>query len=151
MRALLAVSRRLRKGPAKGPRERSRRAVVRATVRPAAAGDRRRLMFETFEVRDWRTPGATIHGRIGGKGPPLLLLHGNPLTHVMWHKIAPRLAEHYTVIASDLRGYGDSSKPAGGGDHDAYSFRTMANDQVAVMKHFGHDKWFVAGHDRGGR
>jgi len=108
-------------------------------------------MFEGFVVEDVRVGDVTIHLRRGGKGPPLLLLHGNPLTHVMWHKIAPRLAEHYTVIASDLRGYGDSSKPAGGGDHDAYSFRTMANDQVAVMKHFGHDRWFVAGHDRGGR
>ena len=108
-------------------------------------------MFEGFEVRDFDTPGARIHGRVGGKGPPLLLLHGNPLTHVMWHKIAPRLAERYTVVATDLRGYGDSSKPLGGGDHDAYSFRTMANDQVAVMKHFGYDKWLVCGHDRGGR
>ena len=109
-------------------------------------------MFEGFKVEDVRVPGdVTIHLRHGGKGPALLLLHGNPLTHVMWHKIAARLAESFTVIASDLRGYGDSSKPAGGGDHDAYSFRTMANDQVAVMKHFGFDKWFVAGHDRGGR
>ena len=108
-------------------------------------------MFEGFEVEDLRVGEVTIHLRRGGKGPPLLLLHGNPLTHVMWHKIAPRLAQHYTVIASDLRGYGDSSKPRGGGDHGAYSFRTMANDQVAVMKHFGFEQWFVAGHDRGGR
>ena len=110
------------------------------------------MMFEGFAVEDVRVPGdVTIRLRHGGKGPPLLLLHGNPLTHVMWHKIAPRLAEHYTVVASDLRGYGDSSKPAGGGDHDAYSFRTMANDQVAVMKYFGFERWLVAGHDRGGR
>jgi haloacetate dehalogenase len=110
------------------------------------------MMFEGFAVEDVRVPGdVTIRLRHGGKGPPLLLLHGNPLTHVMWHKIAPRLAEHYTVVAADLRGYGDSSKPAGGGDHDAYSFRTMANDQVAVMKHFGFGRWLVAGHDRGGR
>jgi len=110
------------------------------------------MMFEGFAVEDVRVPGdVTIRLRHGGKGPPLLLLHGNPLTHVMWHKIAPRLAEHYTVVAADLRGYGDSSKPAGGGDHDAYSFRTMANDQVAVMKYFGFERWLVAGHDRGGR
>ena len=109
-------------------------------------------MFEGFQVEDVKVPGdVTIHLRRGGKGPALLLLHGNPLTHVMWHKIAPRLAERYTVVAADLRGYGDSSKPVGGGDHDAYSFRTLANDQVAVMKHFGFDQWFVAGHDRGGR
>jgi haloacetate dehalogenase len=108
-------------------------------------------MFEGFEAQDVAVGDVTIHLRRGGKGPPLLLLHGNPLTHVMWHKIAPRLAEDYTVVATDLRGYGDSSKPFGGGDHDAYSFRTMANDQVAVMKALGFDRWFVAGHDRGGR
>src|SRR6201990_2796715 len=108
-------------------------------------------MFESFEVRDWKTPGATIHGRVGGKGPPLLLLHGNPLTHVMWHKIAPRLAEHYTVVATDLRGYGDSGKPPNDERHENYSFRAMANDQVAVMKALGFDRFFVAGHDRGGR
>jgi haloacetate dehalogenase len=108
-------------------------------------------MFEGFTTKDIEGDGARIHVRVGGKGPPLLLLHGNPLTHVMWHKIAPRLAEHYTVVATDLRGYGDSSKPEGGGDHFAYSFRAMARDQVEVMKKLGFDRWFVAGHDRGGR
>ena len=108
-------------------------------------------MFEGFETRDIDGAGARIHLRVGGSGPPLLLLHGNPLTHVMWHKIAPRLAESYTVVATDLRGYGDSSKPRGNEDHSNYAFRTMANDNVAVMKALGFDKWFVAGHDRGGR
>jgi haloacetate dehalogenase len=107
--------------------------------------------FEGFRTFDVTTSGATIHGRIGGKGPPLLLLHGNPLTHVMWHKIAPRLAEEYTVVAADLRGYGDSSKPPGGDDHAGYSFRTMAADQVEVMRKLGFERWRVAGHDRGGR
>jgi haloacetate dehalogenase len=97
------------------------------------------------------TSGARIHGRVGGSGAPLLLLHGNPLTHVMWHKIAPRLAEVYTVVATDLRGYGDSAKPPGGDDHAGYSFRTMANDQVEVMRKLGFERWRVAGHDRGGR
>jgi haloacetate dehalogenase len=80
-----------------------------------------------------------------------LLLHGNPLTHVMWHKIAPRLAEEFTVVAADLRGYGDSSKPDGGADHGGYSFRAMANDQVEVMAALGFRSWHVCGHDRGGR
>ena len=71
-------------------------------------------MFEGFQPRDVETSGARIHLRAGGAGPPLLLLHGNPLTHVMWHKIAPRLAQEFTVVATDLRGYGDSSKPPGG-------------------------------------
>jgi haloacetate dehalogenase len=108
-------------------------------------------MFESFVVRDIDAPGARIHLRMGGKGPPLLLLHGNPLTHVMWHKIAPRLAEDYTVVATDLRGYGDSSKPPGGEQSIGYSFREMAKDQVAVMKTLGFDRFLVAGHDRGGR
>jgi haloacetate dehalogenase len=108
-------------------------------------------MFEGFEVRDFDLPGATIHGRVGGSGPPLLLLHGNPLTHVMWHKIAPRLAERFTVIATDLRGYGDSSKPPGGEKSIGYSFRAMAMDQVGVMRALGFERWAVAGHDRGGR
>jgi haloacetate dehalogenase len=108
-------------------------------------------MFEGFTQARLEVPGAAINLRHGGSGPPLLLLHGNPLTHVMWHKIAPRLAEEFTVVASDLRGYGDSSKPDGGGDHSGYSFRAMANDQVAVMEALGFGEFFVCGHDRGAR
>ena len=87
----------------------------------------------------------------GGSGPPLLLIHGNPLTHVHWHQVAPRLAEKFTVVATDLRGYGDSSKPRGLPDHSNYSFRRMAQDQVDVMALLGYRKFFVAGHDRGAR
>jgi len=108
-------------------------------------------MFEGFTLTQSDGAGARINLRVGGSGPPLLLLHGNPLTHFMWHKVAPRLAEHYTVVAADLRGYGDSDKPEGGARHDNYSFRAMANDQVAVMKRLGFDRFHVAGHDRGGR
>src|SRR5215469_2243994 len=108
-------------------------------------------MFEGFIQARVDVSGASIHLRRGGSGPPLLLLHGNPLTHVMWHKIAPRLAEKYTVVATDLRGYGDSSKPDGGEKSIGYSFRTMAQDQVEVMRQLGFRHWRVAGHDRGGR
>ena len=108
-------------------------------------------MFDGFQVRDIDTSGARIHLRHGGKGPPLLLLHGNPLTHFMWHKISDRLAKDFTVVACDLRGYGDSSKPPNDEKHMNYSFRSMAQDNVEVMKQLGFDRWFVAGHDRGGR
>ena len=108
-------------------------------------------MFEGFESRDVETSGARIHLRVGGSGPPLLLMHGNPLTHVMWHKIAPRLATEHTVVATDLRGYGDSSKPPGGENHEGYSFRAMAEDQVEVMAKLGFERFRVAGHDRGAR
>jgi len=108
-------------------------------------------MFEGFTHTQIETSGARINLRHGGSGPPLLLLPGNPLTHVMWHKIAPRLAEDFTVVATDLRGYGDSSKPEGGADHSGYSFRAMAQDQVEVMQALGFSQYHVCGHDRGGR
>lgn len=109
-------------------------------------------MFEGFEVGDREVePGVTIHYRIGGEGPPLLLLHGNPLTHVSWHGIAPQLAEHFTVVAADLRGYGDSSAPDPVEGHHNYSFRAMAADQVELMRQLGFERFAVAGHDRGAR
>ena len=108
-------------------------------------------MFDGFTTTKVQTSGATIHCVSGGKGSPVLLLHGYPETHTMWHKIAPKLAENHTVVAADLRGYGDSSKPADGENHAGYSKRAMALDQVEVMKHFGFDKFAVVGHDRGGR
>ena len=86
-----------------------------------------------------------------GAGPPLLLLHGYPQTGYMWHKIAPRLAEDFTVVVADLRGYGDSDKPTSSEDHVVYSKRAMANDMMAVMTSLGHSQFFIAGHDRGGR
>ncbi len=108
-------------------------------------------MFEGFTTKKATVNGTTIHYRIGGKGKPLLLLHGYPQSHVIWHKIAPFLAERYTVVASDLRGYGDSGKPATVPDHSSYSKREMAKDQVLLMQALGFDSFFVAGHDRGGR
>jgi haloacetate dehalogenase len=88
---------------------------------------------------------------VGGSGPALLLLHGFPQTKAIWHQVAPALAKHFTVVASDLRGYGQSSTPAGAQDHSTYSKRFMAADQVALMTHLGHDQFFLLGHDRGGR
>lgn len=96
-------------------------------------------------------PGVNIVGRLRGTGPPLLLLHGNPLTQMSWDRIAPRLADHFTVVTTDLRGYGDSSKPEGLPDHSNYSFRRMAQDQVDVMQQLGFPRFAVAGHDRGAR
>jgi len=108
-------------------------------------------MFEGFKTSKIKTSGAEIHAVSGGSGPGLLLLHGYPQTHVIWHKIAPALAKNFTVIAADLRGYGDSSKPPDGENHAGYSKRAMAQDQVEVMQHFGFEKFAVVGHDRGGR
>lgn len=105
-------------------------------------------MFAGFDAGDASVNGQTIHYRSGGQGPPVLLLHGFPQTHVMWHAVAAQLAENFTIVAADLRGYGHSSKPDGTA---AYSFRHMACDQVALMRALGHDRFHVVGHDRGGR
>ena len=96
-------------------------------------------------------PNITINAIVGGDGPPLLLLHGHPQTHAIWHRIAPTLLEHFTVVACDLRGYGDSSKPQGELDHANYSKRAMAGDMVAVMASLGFDTFRVLAHDRGAR
>ena len=108
-------------------------------------------MFEAFNLSMIDTGEAVLRVRHGGSGPPLLLLHGHPQTHVMWHKVAPRLARDFTVIAPDLRGYGESSKPPTSANHEPYSKRAMARDQIALMRKLGFDQFFVAGHDRGGR
>lgn len=108
-------------------------------------------MFEGFEQQQIRTSGTTINLMKGGEGPPLLLLHGYPQTHLMWHKIGPRLAQDFTVVAPDLRGYGDSGKPQGDPDHLNYSKRIVAQDQVEVMQQLGFESFLLVGHDRGGR
>src|SRR5688572_5192906 len=108
-------------------------------------------LFPGFQSRRVRTSGATINLVHGGKGPPVLLLHGYPETHLMWHKVAPALARDYTVVCADLRGYGDSSKPQGLPDHSNYSKRAMARDMAQVMTALGHWRFHLVGHDRGGR
>src|ERR1700687_1625550 len=107
--------------------------------------------FDGFKREQIKVSGATINTVYGGKGSPLLLLHGIPETHILWRKVAPLLAQDYFLVMPDLRGYGDSSKPPGGADHFGYSKRAMAQDQVEVMKHLGFQKFAVVGHDRGGR
>jgi haloacetate dehalogenase len=108
-------------------------------------------MFEGFRTETVDVGDARIKTRVGGSGPPLLLLHGSPQTHAMWHLVAPGLAEDFTVIATDFRGYGDSSKPASDENHGPYSKRAMAEDQVSVMRHFGFERFALCGHDRGRR
>ena len=108
-------------------------------------------MFEGFSHRQITTSEAVINLRLKGDGPPVLLLHGHPQTHVMWHRIAPQLANTYTVVCADLRGYGDSSKPPTTSDHAPYSKRAMARDQVEAMQALGFERFAVVGHDRGGR
>lgn len=108
-------------------------------------------MFEGFDRERVATSGAEINLVHGGSGPPVLLLHGAPQSLAMWHAVAPGLAAERTVVAADLRGYGDSSKPPGGGDHSDYSFRAMASDQLEAMRSLGFERFAVIGHDRGGR
>ncbi|GAA3465531.1 alpha/beta hydrolase [Nonomuraea roseola] len=107
--------------------------------------------FKDFDEFDIATSDTTIHGRRGGAGPPVLLLHGIPETHLMWHRVAPRLAERFTVVATDLRGFGASGTPPSTPDHAPYSMRAIARDQVGVMRALGYERFAVAGHDRGAR
>ena len=108
-------------------------------------------MFEGFSIRELATERGAIHARIGGSGPPVLLLHGYPETHLMWHAAAPLLTDRFTVVATDLSGYGDSLRPAPAADHAPHSKRAMALDQIQAMAALGYERFAVAGHDRGGR
>src|SRR5262245_30266578 len=130
--------------------------VASATAASAAAQaqaptDTTRFFPPGFKAMKFQTSGASINLVKGGEGPPLLLLHGAPFSHVAWRLVAPELAKHYTIVAPDLRGYGDSSKPEDGANHVNYSKRAMALDQVELMKNFGYNSFPVVGHDRGGR
>lgn len=108
-------------------------------------------MLDSFTPFNVQRGPVRLHGRIGGRGAPLLLLHGHPQTHAIWHRVAPLLAAHFTLVMMDLRGYGDSDRPQGGGDHVAYSKREMALDALAVMQHHGFAQFGVLAHDRGAR
>lgn len=148
--SLLGAAGGLRAGPASAQSQ-SGDPATRAGVRERACSQD--TLFEGFE-RTRVAPestGVEINVVHGGSGPPVLLLHGFPQTHAMWHVVAPRLAERHRVVVTDLRGYGDSGKPAGGGDHADYSFRAMAADQVEVMRALGHERFVLIGHDRGAR
>ncbi len=109
------------------------------------------MFFRDFALEHIPVSAGMLRLRRGGKGPPLLLLHGNPQTHAMWHKVAPALAQRYSVICPDLRGYGGSFKPPVSADHAAYAKREMAKDMAELMAHFGHERFLVAAHDRGAR
>jgi haloacetate dehalogenase len=128
-------------------------AVTARTVhaQEPTATDTLRFFPPGFKAMKVPTSGATIHLVTGGGGPPLLLLHGAPLSHISWRLVVPELAKRYTLVVPDLRGYGDSSKPPDGESHENYSKRAMALDQIEVMKHFGYTSFPVVGHDRGGR
>jgi haloacetate dehalogenase len=107
--------------------------------------------FESFTLETVAVAGGDIRLRHGGAGPALLLLHGNPQTHAMWHAVAPALAERFTLVCPDLRGYGESFKPDATNDHAPYAKKEMVRDMVQLMEHFGHSEFFVGSHDRGAR
>ena len=127
------------------------KAVSLPELPPKPSKDVAAKLFPGFEPTEVRTSGATIPVIHKGDGPPVLLLHGFPESHVTWHKVAPRLAGQYSVYVPDLRGYGDSSHPEGGDRSVNYSFRSMALDQIEIMRHFGHEQFLVGAHDRGAR
>jgi len=108
-------------------------------------------MFDGFSRHDIDHQGVRLRALHGGSGPPLLLLHGHPQTHAMWHAVAPRLAERFSVVMMDLRGRGDSQRLPASSDHALYSKRAMAGDAIAVMRHFGFERFALCGHDRGAR
>jgi haloacetate dehalogenase len=129
-------------------------AVVGASALPASAQNPSppaSKFFPGFRTLSIKASGATINGVMAGQGSPVLLLHGAPQSHISWRLVAPELAKDHTVVVTDLRGYGDSSKPPDGENHSNYSKRAMALDQVEVMRELGFDKFAVIGHDRGGR
>jgi haloacetate dehalogenase len=109
------------------------------------------MFFEGFTLATTQVPGGTVRYRTGGSGPALLLLHGNPQTHAMWHLVAPKLAETFTVVCPDLRGYGGSEKPPATPDHAPYAKTAMAQDVADLMEQLGHTSYGVAAHDRGAR
>lgn len=108
-------------------------------------------MFKAFQVHDFQLPGVRIRGRVGGQGAPLLLLHGHPQSHAMWHRVADELAQRFSVVMLDLRGYGDSSRPPADEAHANHSKRAMAQDAVDVMAQLGHGRFHICAHDRGAR
>ncbi len=108
-------------------------------------------MLNGFQPHTLQRDGVTLHTRIGGEGPPLLLLHGHPQSMAMWHRVAPVLAQRFTLVLMDLRGYGDSARPAAGAGHTTHSKREMARDAIAAMAHHGFDRFGVLAHDRGAR
>lgn len=108
-------------------------------------------MFDGFTLHDVPGPAGPLRTRLGGQGAPLLLLHGHPQTQAMWHRVAGELSQSFTVVLMDLRGYGDSARPASDADHTPYAKRAMAQDAAAVMAHFGFDRFQVLAHDRGAR
>jgi haloacetate dehalogenase len=128
-----------------------RQAQSAGLLAPSSPAGNQPDMLRGFDTARIETGDIAINVARGGEGPPLLLIHGYPQTHVMWHRVAPVLAEFFTVVCTDLRGYGDSDKPPGGGHHNVYSKRTMARDQIAVMRTLGYERFAVAAHDRGAR